>query len=124
MGIYGKKIWTYLKFSQIKIRVRRLGSASIDICHVATDQADGFWEYDLAPWDSAAGILIAKESGCTVSQLNGSEYSIYDNNILVTNGRIHKEMVEEFKKLFKLIPELFSDHKPTILSIEIFFLLM
>ena len=77
--------------------VRRLGSASIDICHVATGQADGFWEYDLAPWDSAAGILIAKESGCTVSQLNGSEYSIYDNNILVTNGRIHKEMVEEFK---------------------------
>ena len=76
--------------------VRRLGSASIDICHVAKGQADGFWEYDLAPWDSAAGILIAKEAGCMISQLDGSEYSIYNNNILVTNGIIHKEMVEEF----------------------------
>ena len=76
--------------------VRRLGSASIDICHVASGQADGFWEYDLSPWDSAAGILIAQEAGCTISQLNGSKYSIYDNNILVTNGIIHKEMIEEF----------------------------
>ena len=77
--------------------VRRLGSASIDICHVATGQVDGFWEYDLSPWDSAAGILIAKEAGCIVSQLNGMEYNIFNNNILVTNGIIHKEMVEEFK---------------------------
>ena len=77
--------------------VRRLGSASIDICHVATGQVDGFWEYDLSPWDSAAGILIAKEAGCIVSQLNGMEYNIFNNNILVTNGIIHKEVVEEFK---------------------------
>ena len=77
--------------------VRRLGSASIDICHVASGQADGFWEYDLSPWDSAAGILIAKEAGCSISQLNGSGYSIFDNNVLVTNGIIHKEMVKEFK---------------------------
>ena len=76
--------------------VRRLGSASIDICHVATGQVDGFWEFDLSPWDSAAGILIAKEAGCIVSQLNGMEYNIFNNNILVTNGIIHKEMVKEF----------------------------
>ena len=76
--------------------VRRLGSASIDICHVATGQVDGFWEYDLSPWDSAAGILIAREAGCIVSQLNGKKYNIFNNNILVTNGIIHKEMVEEF----------------------------
>ena len=76
--------------------VRRLGSASIDICHVATGQVDGFWEFDLSPWDSAAGILIAKEAGCIVSQLNGMEYNIFNNNILVTNGIIHKEMVNEF----------------------------
>lgn len=77
--------------------VRRLGSASIDICHVATGQVDGFWEYDLSPWDSAAGVLIAKEAGCSVSQLIGTDYNIFKNNILVTNGIIHKDMVEEFK---------------------------
>jgi len=96
-NLWEKNMDLFKIFTDKSHGVRRLGSASIDICHVATGQADGFWEYDLAPWDSAAGILIAKESGCTVSQLNGSEYSIYDNNILVTNGRIHKEMVEEFK---------------------------
>ena len=77
--------------------VRRLGSASIDICHVATGQVDGFWEYELSPWDSAAGILIAKEAGCSISQLSGKEYNIFDNNILVTNGIIHKEMLKEFE---------------------------
>ena len=58
---------------------------------------DGFWEYDLSPWDSAAGVLIAKEAGCSVSQLIGTDYNIFKNNILVTNGIIHKDMVEEFK---------------------------
>ena len=65
--------------------------------YVATGQVDGFWEYDLSPLDSAAGILIAKEAGCTVSQLNGEKYNIYDNNILVTNGNIHKEMISVLK---------------------------
>ena len=54
-------------------------------------------DFDLSPWDSAAGILIAKEAGCTVSQLNGEKYNIYDNNILVTNGNIHKEMISVFE---------------------------
>ena len=66
--------------------VRRSGSAAIDLCHVASGLADGFWEFDLKPWDTAAGILIAKEAGCMVKNLNGGSYSIYDNNILVTNN--------------------------------------
>ena len=66
--LWGKNMDLFKIFTDKSHGVRRLGSASIDICHVATGQADGFWEYVLAPWDSAAGILIAKESGCTVSQ--------------------------------------------------------
>ena len=73
--------------------VRRLGAAAVDLCHVASGKVDGYWEYDLQPWDTAAGILIAKEAGCIVTQMDGSEYSIYNNNLLVVNPKIHGEMM-------------------------------
>ena len=79
--------------------VRRLGAAAVDLCHVASGKVDGYWEFDLKPWDSAAGILIAQEAGCVVSQMDGSDYSIYDNNILVTNPNIHGEMILEIEKI-------------------------
>ena len=79
--------------------VRRLGAAAVDLCHVASGKVDGYWEFDLKPWDSAAGILIAQEAGCVVSQMDGSDYSIYDNNILVANPKIHREMILEIKKI-------------------------
>jgi len=79
--------------------VRRLGAAAVDLCHVASGKVDGYWEFDLKPWDSAAGILIAREAGCVVSQMDGSDYSIYDNNILVANPKIHEEMILEIEKI-------------------------
>ena len=79
--------------------VRRLGAAAVDLCHVASGKVDGFWEFDIKPWDTAAGILIATESGCIVTQMNESDYSIYDNNILVANPKIHSEMIKEIKSV-------------------------
>ena len=73
--------------------VRRLGAAAIDLCHVACGIVDGFWEFDLHPWDTAAGILIVSESGGKVSQMDGNQYNIHKNHILATNGEIHKEML-------------------------------
>ena len=78
--------------------VRRLGSASIDFCHLACGKVDAFWEYDLKPWDVAAGYLIATESGCLITKLNGDEYSIYDNQVLATNSLIHQEMISIINK--------------------------
>ena len=78
--------------------VRRLGAAAVDICHVAKGVADGFWEYDLKPWDTAAGILIAKEAGCMVTDLSGNQFDINDNNILITNGHIHQNMVNNIER--------------------------
>jgi myo-inositol-1(or 4)-monophosphatase len=72
--------------------VRRLGAAAVDLCHVASGKVDGFWEYNLHPWDSAAGILIAKEAGATISKMDSSDYSIFDSELLVSNSLIHKEM--------------------------------
>ena len=79
--------------------VRRLGAAAVDICHVASGQADGFWEYDLKPWDTAAGFLIAKEAGCIISNMAGNQYSIYDNNILIANPHIHNKLLNEIEAI-------------------------
>ncbi|HIA80168.1 MAG TPA: inositol monophosphatase [Candidatus Marinimicrobia bacterium] len=78
--------------------VRRLGAAAVDLCHVASGKVDGFWEFDLKPWDTAAGILIAAEAGAIVSRLDGSDYSIFDDQILASNGSVHKEMIDQIKE--------------------------
>lgn len=75
--------------------VRRLGAAAVDLCHVASGMVDGYWEFDLKPWDSAAGIIIAKEAGAKVTQMDGTEYSIYDTNILVTNSFLHEQIMQQ-----------------------------
>lgn len=84
-------------FTDLSQGVRRFGSAAIDICHVASGKADGFWEFDLKPWDIAAGVLIAKESGCAISGTKGGEHNIYDGNIIVSNPKIHKTILREIK---------------------------
>ena len=54
---------------------------------------DGFWEYNLNPWDTAAGILIAAEANCLVSNIKGESFNIYNDSILVTNKYINKEII-------------------------------
>jgi len=72
--------------------VRRPGSASLDLCYVACGRFDGFWEMELNPWDTAAAWLIVKEAGGEVTTFKGKKYSPYLNEILASNGKIHKEM--------------------------------
>ncbi|MBS1588654.1 MAG: inositol monophosphatase [Bacteroidetes bacterium] len=74
--------------------VRRLGSAAIDLCWVACGRFDGFWEYNLNPWDIAAGYLIVTEAGGRVTDFKGENYSVYDRQTLATNGLIHQEMLD------------------------------
>jgi myo-inositol-1(or 4)-monophosphatase len=73
--------------------VRRLGSAALDICYVACGRFEGFWEQNLKPWDTAAGVLIAAEAGARVTRFSNQPYEPGDQDILVTNGYIHKEML-------------------------------
>ena len=73
--------------------LRRLGSAALDICYVACGRFEGFWEQCLKPWDTAAGTLIATEAGATVTTFSNQPYTLGDQEILVTNGHIHKEML-------------------------------
>ena len=73
--------------------VRRAGSAALDLCYIACGRADGFWELELSPWDTAAGLVIAEEAGGRVSNFDGGPFSIYSREILSSNGSIHEAML-------------------------------
>lgn len=73
--------------------VRRGGSAAIDLAHVAAGKVDGYWEYRLRPWDSAAGTLIAREAGALVSDFSGESGRLHYRNILAAAPGLHGEMV-------------------------------
>jgi len=73
--------------------IRRLGSAAMDLCALSCGRFDGFWEQNLHPWDTAAALVIAKESGAVVTDFNNNPFQIEHKEILATNGRIHAEML-------------------------------
>ena len=74
--------------------VRRTGSAALDLCYVAAGRFDGFWEVKLSPWDMAAGALIVREAGGRITDLRGNAHSIYQQELVSSNGRIHDEMLK------------------------------
>jgi myo-inositol-1(or 4)-monophosphatase len=73
--------------------VRRTGSAALDLCYVACGRFEGFWEENLKPWDTAAGVLIVEESGGRVSDFSGRPFQMDMKEILATNGLIHNELM-------------------------------
>jgi myo-inositol-1(or 4)-monophosphatase len=74
--------------------VRRDGSAALDLCYVAAGRFDGFWEYELNPWDIAAGLLIVQEAGGKTSDFSDKPSGLYDRQVLASNGRIHDQMLQ------------------------------
>ncbi|HYG66913.1 MAG TPA: inositol monophosphatase family protein [Anaeromyxobacteraceae bacterium] len=62
--------------------VRRFGSAALDLAWVAAGRLDGFWEQKLKPWDVAAGILIAREAGAVVTDLDGGDAMLSTGDIV------------------------------------------
>lgn len=82
----------YWNFTLRSHGVRRDGSAALDLASVAAGRFDGFWEFGLKPWDTAAGLLLVEEAGGQVSDFAGGSYKPGDRVILATNGLIHEEM--------------------------------
>lgn len=74
--------------------IRRSGSAALDMCAVAAGRLDGYWELKLCPWDVAAGSLIVREAGGTVSDFTGTLFNIHDKEIVASNGIIHSLMLD------------------------------
>ena len=87
-----KKIKVILPLCQ---DIRRLGSASLDLCYVARGTYEGYYEMNLKAWDVSAGILILTEAGGKVSNLDGNEYKLFEDKYLVaSNGIIHEEFIK------------------------------
>ncbi len=82
----------YARMSKKAQAVRRSGSAALDLCWVACGWLDGYWEYYLAPWDTAAGVLIVTEAGGKISCIDDKKYSIFRNDVLASNGKIHSQI--------------------------------
>jgi myo-inositol-1(or 4)-monophosphatase len=72
--------------------VRRPGAAALDLAYVAAGRLDGFWEFGLAPWDTAAGTLLIQEAGGRVSTPSGGEYAL-GPNIIAGNPKVYEEML-------------------------------
>ncbi|MFD1328175.1 inositol monophosphatase family protein [Mycoplana ramosa] len=74
--------------------IRRMGAAALDLAYVAAGRFDGFWERDLSAWDVAAGILLIREAGGFVSDLNGGNAMLETGTIVTGNEHIHKALTE------------------------------
>lgn len=90
----------YAEFLKICHDVRRTGSAALDMAWLASGRVDGFWEFNLSPWDVAAGKLIVEEAGGKITDFKNKNWknaSDFGSQTLATNGRIHAQMLEVIK---------------------------
>jgi len=83
---------SFIAFQKAARGIRRAGAAALDLAYVAAGRLDGFWELKLKPWDVAAGVLLVREAGGTVTTFDGSAYDVFNDRILASNGLIHNDM--------------------------------
>jgi myo-inositol-1(or 4)-monophosphatase len=74
--------------------IRRLGSAAIDLAYVACGRLEGFFEYNLHPWDVAAGTLIVQQAGGMVTDFKGGNTFLFGDQLCASNALVHDEMLK------------------------------
>jgi myo-inositol-1(or 4)-monophosphatase len=94
-------IFFYEELTRRSHGVRRAGSAALDLCYVACGRLDGFWEFNLNPWDVAAGSLLVREAGGRVTDMQGAAHALTSGTILASNGAIHAGMLQAFAEVFQ-----------------------
>lgn len=90
-------------FTHLTQGVRRGGSAALDLAYVAAGRLDGYWEQGLKPWDIAAGIVLVKEAGGSVSDYDLNPLQLESGRILATNGFLQQTISQELTDLRKNI---------------------
>ncbi len=76
----------------------RFGAASLDLAWVAAGRLDAYWERDLSPWDMAAGVLLVREAGGFVSDLDGGEGMLTKGHIVAGNETMHRALLTLIKQ--------------------------
>ncbi len=77
--------------------VRRAGSAAMDLAYTACGRYDGYWEFNLNPWDTAAGVLLVHEAGGVVSDTDGAPFDIASKEVVASNGVLHASLLRELQ---------------------------
>jgi myo-inositol-1(or 4)-monophosphatase len=90
----------YQEFTMRSHGVRRAGSAALDLAYTACGRLDAFWEFNLNPWDTAAGFLLVEEAGGMVTGFDGAYRRLDSREVLASNQHIHHEMLAFFDDLF------------------------
>jgi myo-inositol-1(or 4)-monophosphatase len=90
----------YQEFTLRSHGVRRAGSAALDLAYTACGRIDGFWEFHLNPWDTAAGVLLVMEGGGNVTRFDGTAFRVDSEEVLATNGLLGPELTGFFADLF------------------------
>jgi myo-inositol-1(or 4)-monophosphatase len=90
----------YHEFSLRSHGVRRAGSAALDLAYVAAGRLDAFWEFNINPWDTAAGYLLVEEAGGKMTGFSGKPFRLDSREILASNGLIHAELIGLFDDMF------------------------
>src|SRR5687767_3953693 len=78
------------RITRAQCGIRRAGSAALDLASVACGRFDGFWELRLAPWDIAAGLLLVREAGGRVTDLEGCDISVASGPVVASNSLLHE----------------------------------
>jgi myo-inositol-1(or 4)-monophosphatase len=90
-------------YHQLTLRshgVRRAGSAALDLANVAAGRYDGFWEFNLNPWDTTAGVVLVREAGGIVTRFDGTPFRSDSHETLASNGLLHAELMRNFAEIF------------------------
>ena len=90
----------YQQFTLRSHGVRRAGSAALDLAYTACGRIDAYWEFNLNPWDTAAGALLVTEAGGTMTRYDGSAFRLDSKEVLATNGLLREEMLGFFREMF------------------------
>jgi len=80
--------------------LRRAGAAAVDLAYVAAGRLEGFWEFNLNPWDTAAGALLVEEAGGEITRFDGSAFRLDSREVLASNGKIGGELKQVFADMF------------------------
>ncbi|NTU98986.1 inositol monophosphatase [Candidatus Falkowbacteria bacterium] len=89
----------YKKQKQTKFDCRQLGSAALELAYVAGGRAESIMIPGAKPWDIAAGVLLVREAGGQVTNIEGKPWQLSDRSVLATNGIIHDELIKMIKSL-------------------------
>jgi myo-inositol-1(or 4)-monophosphatase len=81
--------------------LRRFGAATLDLAWIAAGRFDAYWERDLSPWDIAAGLILVREAGGFITDLDGGDATLTKGDVAAGNDTMHRELLRLLNKAAK-----------------------